>query len=105
MAARKDVYNITRECWLKRRQAEKAVSECAAEWVDGDTIRLLTVQEAYVARQVLAQRREDLAGPLPYAEIPGIRFAPAVTGIPAKRREGVLLWQAHQFVAAHQAAA
>lgn len=56
------ILNISRNCFLKRRQAERAIEACACTWVDyGRTIRDLTLREAIDARMLQADRREPLA--------------------------------------------
>lgn len=64
-------------------------------WVEyGVSVRSLTLPESIAARNDQASRRE----PLPFAEIPGIKFVPPVSGIAATGREGRLLWEAYDFV-------
>ena len=88
------VLNVTRGYSLKRRQALKAIENCAATWVEvGVSIRDLTLAESIAARNEQARLREPLA----YAEIHGLRFDPPATGIAATRREGKLLWEAQNF--------
>lgn len=68
---------------------------CAATWVDeGVSIRNLTLPESIAARNEQARLRE----PLEFAEIHGLRFDPPASGVSATRREGKLLWAAHDFV-------
>lgn len=94
MASTHRILNVTTGCWIKRRRAEKAILECAAKWVTpGESIRSLTLAESIAARNAQARLRE----PLEYAEIHGLRFDPPANGVPAKRREKALIWQAHQF--------
>jgi hypothetical protein len=70
------VLNITRGFRLRLNQARKAVENCACAWVEhGSTIRDLTLPESIAARNIQAKNRE----PLPYAEVPGLRFE-----VPAK---------------------
>lgn len=105
MAARKDVYNITRGFWMKRSQAEKAIRECSMAWdEEGSTVRSLSLQEAYDARVAQAARREQLATPLPYGELPGFLFQPPVSGTIAARASRRLMWEAHKFAAGASAA-
>lgn len=88
------VLNVTRGYSLKRKQALKAIENCAAAWVEvGVSIRDLTLAESIAARNEQARLREPLA----YAEIHGLRFDPPTTGIAATRREGKLLWEAQNF--------
>lgn len=70
---------------------------CAVTWVElGATVRNLTLQESIIARNTRARLME----PMPYAELPGYRFDPPVSGIAATRREGRLVWEAQNFFAA-----
>jgi hypothetical protein len=65
------VKNLTRNLHWKFRRAEKAVYECACDWVEyGVSVRDLTLAESIAARNVQAKNREPLA----YAEIPGLVF-------------------------------
>lgn len=71
---------------------------CAAIWVEeGVSIRTMTLAESIEARRIQANRDEWLQGPLEFAEIPGFRFDPPASGVAATRREGKLVWDAHQF--------
>lgn len=88
------IVNIANGYRLKLSAALRAIEECSAAWVDpGVSIRSLTLAESIAARNEQAARRE----PLPYAEVPGLRFDPPATGIHATRRESVLTWEAHTF--------
>lgn len=89
------VFNVTKGCYRRYKDAVKAIQEhCSACWVEeGVSIRDLTPQEAIQARNEQARLRE----PLPYKEIHGLRYEPSVHGVEASRREGQLVWQAHQF--------
>jgi hypothetical protein len=52
-------------------QARKAVDNCACAWVVyGISLRNLNLAESIAARAVQAKNRQ----PLPYAEVPGLRF-------------------------------
>jgi hypothetical protein len=85
------ITNLSRGFSLKHKQAERAVENCAAAWVEyGVSIRDLTFAEAVQARNTQASNRE----PLPVAEIPGIK----VTGIDAYT-EMRLAWDANIFAA------
>ena len=102
MTKNRRVFNITRGYSLKRGAAERAIHECSAVWVEeGVSIRSLTLAESIAARNEQARRAE----PLPFAEIPGLRFEPTLSGTPATRRERLLTWQAHEFVMKTAAAA
>lgn len=95
MASKSRIENLTNGYFLKPHRALRAVEECAAVWVEeGVSIRNLTLAESIKARNEQAIRREPLA----YAEIHGLRFDPPVTGVAAKRLEGRLAWDAHNFV-------
>lgn len=87
------VFNLTLHVWIKHRQAQKAVDNCAAAWVDPRTIRQLTLAEAIAARNEEAKRRE----PLPYAEIPGLIYEPGASRAASNRQELALAAQATQF--------
>ena len=81
---------------MKPGRVERAFDMCAIAWVEeGVTVRNLTLQEAIIARNTRARLLE----PMPYAELPGIRFDPPVSGVPATRRENILLWEAQNFFA------
>ena len=96
MASHFRVVNLSNGFRLKRSQAARAIENCSAKWVvPGVSIRSLTVAEAIQARNVQAKLRE----PLPYKEIHGLRYEPSPRGVEASRREGLLVFQAHQFVA------
>lgn len=83
------VFNLTMQVWIKHRQAQKAVDNCAAAWVDPRTIRQLTLAEAIAARNAQAKLRE----PMPFAEIPGLKVA----GISNIHEELALATQANCF--------
>jgi|ERR1700733_1042796 len=89
------VLNITRGFSLKRGAVERAIENCSVTWVEyGVSIRDLTLAESIAARNDQARRRE----PLPFAELPGVKYEPCITGKEATGREGKLLWEAHDFV-------
>jgi hypothetical protein len=95
MAQDPRVLNITRGFRLKRSQVYRAIENGAVAWVEvGVSVRDLTLAESIAARNEQARLRE----PLEFAEVHGLRFDPPVSGIPATRREGLLLWEAHKFV-------
>ncbi len=67
------VLNITRQYHLKPSQAQRAIDQCAAEWVEqGVSIRDLTLPESISKRNEQAKLRD----PLPGMEIPGLIFKP-----------------------------
>jgi hypothetical protein len=88
------IWHETYQCGWKPERAERAIYNCSAKWLEeGVSIRSLTLAESIAARNVQAQLREPLA----YAEIHGLRYDPPASGVSATRREGRLLWEAHQF--------
>jgi|GEM_PF-5964028 len=94
MTKNKRIFNVSRGYSLKRGAAEKAIHECSAVWVEeGVSIRNLTLAESIAARNEQAKHVE----PLPWAEIPGLRFEPTLSGTAATRRERLLTWQANEF--------
>lgn len=97
MASHKRVYNESKQIWMKFRQAEKAVEACSAIWVIyGQKTRNLTIAEAIEARNTQAKNRE----PLPWAEIPGLKFKPTESGMTA-HREGIrTAWKANELAQA-----
>ena len=99
MASR--IVNLTNGHRYKFNQAKRLVEDqCACAWVQyGVSVRELTVDEMVKARSEQARLRE----PLPYKEIHGLRYEPSARGVEASRREGLLVFQAHQFVAEHAA--
>lgn len=94
MTKNRRVFNLSRPGYtLKHRQAERAVAQCAAEWVEyGVSIRDLSLGESIAARNEQARLRE----PLPSAEIPGLTFD---FDRAAVSREMNLAWQAGAFAA------
>jgi hypothetical protein len=95
MASHAKILNLTNGFSYRRTRAERAIRECSAEWVvRGVSIRSLTIAESIAARNKESRLRE----PLPLAEICGLVFSPPVSGIHATRREGRLMWAAHDFV-------
>ena len=95
MASR--IVNLTNGHRYKFNQAKRLVEDqCACAWVQyGVSVRELTVDEMVKARSDQIRLRE----PLPYKEIHGLRYEPSARGVEASRREGLLVFQAHQFVA------
>lgn len=88
------VRNLTRGFTLKRSQAERAVAECAAEWVaQGESIRDLTIAESIAKRNEQAKQRE----PLPLAEIHGLRFEPPSNALAPSRAAYELMQRANAF--------
>jgi hypothetical protein len=89
------VFNVTRGYSFGVKQAWKAVENCACAWVEpGVSIRDLTLREAIAARAEQAKNRE----PLPYAEVPGLRFQvpPKMNG--AEWQSRLLAYEATLFV-------
>lgn len=89
------VFNVTRNYWIKRKHALKGIErDCNLAWVvERESVRDLTVAEQIAARNEQARLRE----PLPFAEVHGLRFDPPASGVAATRREGKLLWEAHEY--------
>lgn len=80
------ILNLTRGFHLKRSQAERAIENCAAVWVEeGKTIRDVTLAEAIALRNRQTKAREPLA----FSEIHGLRFQPPATDTldPQAKRE------------------
>lgn len=85
---------------MKRGAAEKAVREGNCVWMDGGMIRDANLSEMFEFMNMTDAERSERAKidkGLPYAEIFGLRFQPTARGTGATRREGLLLWQAHDF--------
>lgn len=81
---------------MKFSQAIKGVANCALAWVEyGVSVRDLSVAEAIQARIEDARRRE----PLPFAEIPGLKFEFARASVAQERK---LAWEAGVFAATGQ---
>lgn len=101
------VSNLSRGFMLNFKQAKKAVQNCAAVWVEyGISIRDLTLVEAIAARaeqkQLRALETEEqarLREPLPYIEVPGLRYEPSTGSHEAHLRCRKLAWDAQVFVA------
>jgi len=88
MAQPRKIVNLTRGLHWKFRRAERAVFECACEWVEyGVSVRDLSLAESIQMRNKQAADREPLA----YAEIPGLVYSGAT--------DYSLVRAAHQFVA------
>lgn len=84
---------------MKFRQAVKGVAACALAWVEyGVSVRDLSVAEAIQARNEQASLRE----PLPFAEIPGLKFDFARASVAQERK---LAWDASKFAAMGASAA
>ena len=91
MAPDPRILNLTRNFRLKRKQAERAIENCACAWVEfGVSVRDLTLAESIAARNKQASEREPLAN----AEIPGITFQHS-----GSRTERMLAFQADRFAA------
>jgi hypothetical protein len=95
MAKTLSVFNVTRGYSVRLNQARRAVDNCACAWVEkGVSVRDLTLAESIAARALQAKNRE----PLPYAEIPGLRFEvpPVMNG--AEWQSRLLAYEASLFV-------
>lgn len=94
MTNRFPVFNVSRDYYVRLKQAKRAIEECACAWVEyGVSVRDLTLAESIQARNRQAKLRE----PLEYAELPGLRFkVPAGSGLTAAESR-VLVRAAHQF--------
>lgn len=94
MSKNKRVFNLSTGACPKRRAAERAIENCAAAWVEfGVSIRNLTLAESIAARVEQARLRE----PLVPAELPHLRYEPAMSGLAAHRSGMKLAWQANEF--------
>lgn len=87
------VLNLTRGFRLKRKQADRAIEQCACVWVEfGKTVRDCTLAEAIKLRAEQKKAKE----PLPFAELPNVIFR-----MPGKESaihtERVTAIQANQF--------
>lgn len=88
------VFNVTRGCYLRFKQARKAVENCACAWVDyGVNVRDLTLAESIAARMQQAKDRE----PLPYAEVFGLRFEPPIGKSGPEWQSRLLAYEASLF--------
>jgi len=89
------VLNITRGFRLRFNQACKAVENCACAWVDvGVSVRDLTLAESIAARAQQVKDRE----PLPYSEVPGLRFEAPSGAVAAYWQSRLLAYEASVFV-------
>lgn len=94
MASHARIFNLTRRYSLKHKQALRAVDNCACAWVEfGISVRDLTLAESIAARNKQATLRE----PLPFVELPGIIFRPAVGRESATRAGYLTIQAANQF--------
>jgi hypothetical protein len=90
------VLNITRGFRLRPNQARKAIQNCACAWVEyGVSVRDLTLAESIAAR---VQQAKDRA-PLPYSEVPGLRFDPPYGTAGAEWQSRLLAHEASLFAA------
>lgn len=88
------VFNLTRRFYVKHKQAARLVENCACAWVDfGVTLRDLTLAEAIAARNHQASLRE----PLPYAELRGLLYQPALGKEAATREQRRMAMEAYRF--------
>lgn len=79
---------------MRHKQAARAVENCACAWVEfGTTVRDLTLAEAIAARNHQASLRE----PLPFAELPGLLYRPALGSEAGARLERVVAMEANRF--------
>jgi len=97
------VFNVTRGWWMRRKQAERAIENCAAVWVDGkegSQIRDLKWFEAIAARNAQAKQCERL----PSVEPNRCIFVPPTSdpGFHARRRNHRLAL--NEFMKEHQTA-
>ncbi len=96
------VRNVTTGYWLKPAQAQRAIEECAAAWVEeGVSMRSVTLAEAIALRNAQAARREPVA----MAELPGVRYEPTMKGLEGFRLECKLMRDANRFAASMAQAA
>lgn len=96
MAQDPRILNLTRNFRLKRKQAERAIENCACAWVEyGVSVRDLTLAEAIAARNKQATEREPLAS----AEIPGLLFEPPTRAQASRHQEFALAAAANRFFA------
>jgi hypothetical protein len=94
MGIHRRIVNVTNGFRLKPENAERAILNCSAEWVEkGVTIRSLTLQEAISARNEQAKVREPLA----FAEIPGLKFEAPASGLISTRESQGLIRAAHEY--------
>lgn len=94
MSAR--IVNLSNGHRYKFNQTLRLIEQCAVEWVVyGVSVRKLEVAEMVKARSEQAKMREPLA----YAEVHGLRYDPAASGVVATRLEKRLIFEAHRFVA------
>lgn len=106
MAIRRRIEDLSRPGYYENRNtALLMIRDCSAVWVEeGISIRRLDAREIYDARVAQSARREQLATPLPYGELPGFLFQPPVSGTIAARASRRLMWEAHKFAAGASAA-
>jgi hypothetical protein len=99
MASQKRVLHTQRGFHMSFTYAEQVMRDhCTITWdIPGHTIRDTTEEERITLRAAQAQK-EKSSGPLAFAELHGIKYEPSVNGVQATRREGRLLWAAHDFV-------
>jgi hypothetical protein len=91
------VFNETRRFYMKHKQAAQAVENCACAWVSfGVSLRDLTLAEAIAARN----RQAAMRAPLPFAELPGVRYLPALGQESAARAQHVRALEANRFAQA-----
>lgn len=95
---RTSVLHIQRGFKMSVTYAEQVMRDhCTITWdIPGQTIRDTTEAERFELRAAQAQEVKS-SGPLAHAELPGIKYEPSVNGMQATRREGKLLWEAHDW--------
>ncbi len=95
MTNRFPVLNVSRDYFVRLKQAKRSVEECACAWVEyGVSIRDLTLAESIEVRNKQAKLRE----PLEYAELPGIVFRSSTgSDKDAARLSRRLVVEAHRF--------
>jgi len=102
MTNRFPILNVSRGYYVRHKQAEKAITECAATWVEyGVSIRDLTLAESIGARNEQAKIRE----PLCYSELFGLRFETPIGAETTAKASSALVWEANKFAAEEAARA
>ncbi len=89
------ILNVTRGFHFKRKQAQRAIDNCACIWVDyGRTVRDCTLAESIALRIQQSADRE----PLPNAEIPGLIFKHPDSAIASARERYALIRDANALM-------
>lgn len=99
MASHKSVVHVQRGFRMSKNYAEQVMRDhCTITWVSKDELTVRdTTDEERIAMRAEQERKNNLREPLEFAEIPGFRFDPPISGVGATRREGKLVWEAHEF--------